>query len=140
MNLKSERGYTGIDIAIGIVVLFIFVSLIASLSYTFNSSARDMELRAEATSIAVEEMENLKNSLNFEAIANRSIANGNSEYGITEEEIKTGFFRTIIIEDYADISANKRAGLVKKVTVSIQYKFKGKQEVIKLSTIFSKEN
>ena len=33
MKLKSEKGFTGVDVAIAVVVLFIFVSLIAIMSY-----------------------------------------------------------------------------------------------------------
>lgn len=142
--MKSEKGYTGIDIAISVVVIFIFVSVIATLSYTFNSSSKEVELKAEATAIAVEEIENIK-SMKFEEIENISEANGNSEY-ILKEEIKdeeennTGFYRTITIQDYADIAADKTSGLVKKVTVTIQYMFKGKTQTVELSTSIAKES
>lgn len=141
MKLKSEKGYTGIDIAIAVVVLFIFVSLIAFLSYGMNSSANEVELKSKATEIAIEEIENLKSQWNFEDIANLSIANGNSEY-IKAQELtnQKGFYRTITVEDYADKTERKIPGLVKKVTVKIGYMFKGKEENIELSTIFSKEN
>ena len=141
MNRKSEKGFTGIDIAIAVVVLFLFVSLIAFLSYGINSLTKEIELKSTATEIAVEEIENLKSQWDFEDIANRSIANGNSEY-IKAEEITNpkGFYRTITIEDYADKAEGKTPGLVKKVTVKIQYMFKGNEEGVELSTIFSKEN
>ena len=67
MKIKSEKGYTGIDIAISVVVLFIFVSLIAVLSYNFNSRTREIELASEATYLAIDEIENIKNA-GFEAI------------------------------------------------------------------------
>lgn len=141
MNCKNEKGYTGIDIAISVVVLFIFVSLIAMLSYGFNSSAKEMELKSNATAIAVAEIENLKNQLTFDEIADKSINNGNSEYlPRTEVTNESGFYKTIIIEDYADKNAGKPSGLVKKATVKIEYMFKGKQQTVELSTIFSKEN
>ena len=43
-----------------ILVIFIFVSLISFLIYRFNSSAKEVELKSEATSIAVEEIEKVK--------------------------------------------------------------------------------
>lgn len=134
MEVKSEKGYTGIDIAISVIVLFIFISLIAILSYNFNSSSQEIKLKAEATQIAVEEMEQLKNELSFEEIKDIR----NSEY--KKEEIKTGFFETILIQDYADRNPDKVFGLVKKVTVKIQYIWKGKEQAIELSTILSKES
>lgn len=133
MKTKSEKGYTGIDIAISVVVLFIFVSLITTMSYQFSSSVNGIELKSEATQIAVDEIEKLKSELTFEEIKNMR----NEEY--RNREVKTGFFETILIEDYADIGAEKTPELVKKVTVKIQYKFKKEIQNIELSTIVSKE-
>lgn len=144
--MKSEKGYTGIDIAVSIVVLFIFVSIIATLSYNMNSSSKEIELKSEATSLAIEAIEEMK-IIDFEEIENRSVANGNSQYFPTDttkqaEEItgKQGFFKRIIIEDYADIDSSKISGIVKKITVQIQYKFKGKEQTVELSIIVSKES
>ena len=139
MKIKSEKGYTGIDIAVSIIVIFIFVSLIATLSYNMNSSNKEVELKSEAISIAITEIENMKN-MNFSDIAGISVANGNSQYISTEEVSgKTGFYRNITIQDYADLNTDKTPGLVKKVTVQIKYMFKGKEQTVELSTILSKE-
>ncbi len=134
MKIRSEKGYTGIDIAISVVVLFLFVSLIATMSYQVNSSVNGVKLKSEATQIAVEEIEKLKNELTFEEIKNMR----NHEY--YNQEVKTGFFETVYIEDYADINIEKTPELVKKVTVKVQYKFKKDIHTIELSTILSKES
>lgn len=135
MKFRSEKGYTGIDIATSIVVLFIFVSLIAFLSYRFNSSANEIKLKAEATEIAMQEIEVLKNNLRFETI--KDIMN-DEEY--MKSEIRKGFFEKVKIQDYADINSNKEPKVVKKVTVQIQYMSKGKEETVELSTIVAKES
>lgn len=142
MKCKTEKGYTGIDIAISVVVLFIFVSLIAFLSYGFNSSAKEIELKSEATAIAVQEIENLKNTLTFEQIKDRRLNDeeNNHTEEIMEDGKGSGFYKTIIIADYADSHENKVPDLVKKVTVKIQYRFKGEDQTVELSTIFSKES
>lgn len=140
MKIRSEKGYTGIDIAISVVVIFIFVSLIAMLIYRFNSTAREVELKSEATYIAIDEIEKIKND-GFEAYETRSVADGNSEE-TAEVEGKEGFTKTIIVVDYADIAGNedKIPNLVKKVTVKISYMFQAKEQNVELSTILSKEN
>lgn len=145
MKMKSEKGYTGIDIAISVIVIFIFVSLIATLSYNINSSSKEIELKSEATFLALESIETMKN-INFADIEDRSLANGNSQYIPTDttketEEIegKEGFFKRVIIEDYSDINSSKNPGLVKKITVQIKYMFKGKEQSVELSTIVAKE-
>lgn len=143
-NWKEEKGYTGVDIAISVVVLFLFVSIIAILSYNINSVSREIELKSEASAIAVEEIEGLKNEITFQEIAQRSIKNGNSEYLPTAEINKngkqTGFYKTVLVEDYADHATVERVeGYVKKVIVKIQYQFKGKEQTVELSTIIAKE-
>lgn len=140
MNLKSPKGYTGVDIAISVIVIFIFVSLIAVFIYNFNSTSREIELKSEATYIAIDEIEKVKNE-NFENYEARSVAAGNSEER-TEVEGKEGFSKTIIVEDYTDIQGNenKIPNLVKKITVRISYMFQAKEQNIEISTILSKEN
>ena len=114
------------------VVLFIFVSLLATLSYNFNSKAKEMELKSEATSIAVSEIENLK-AKNWNEIE--------QEKTTLEEikEIKQGFFREVIIQDYHEINSSKTMGIVKKVTVKIQYQFKSKVQEVELATLITRE-
>lgn len=135
--MKSEKGYTGIDISISVVVLFIFVSVIATLSYSFNSSSKEVELKAEATAIAVEEIENMKNKT-IEEIEKEE-EEENTSYRDTTE-VKEGFYRTINVRDYADNAEGKKRGIVKKITVTIEYMFKGKTQKVELSTIIAKES
>ena len=135
MKFYSEKGYTGVDIAISVVVIFIFVSLISFLIYRFNSSAKEVELKSEATSIAVEEIEKVKQD-GFEKY------DGMNKDKNQKVENKEGFFKTIIVQDYADLDNNseKIPNLVKKVTVKISYMFQAKEQSVELSTILSKEN
>ena len=143
MKFSSEKGYTGIDIAISIVVITIFVSLIAVVISRFNSSASEINYKEEATLIAIEEIEKVKKD-GFEAYKDMNKdtiqdAEGNSL--VNQPTDKEGFYKTILIEDYTDIEGNseKISGLVKKVTVKISYMFQGKEQTVELSTILSKE-
>ncbi len=138
MSFKREDGYTGVDIAISIVVLFIFVSLIAMLSYHLNSSAQQIERKAEAVEIAVMEVEKLKNKT-FQEI---QLLETTQEQNPKPEEIvgKKGFYKTVTMEDYHKINSTKDSDLVKKITVTIQYRGKQGTEEVKLSTIVSKES
>lgn len=135
MKFYSEKGYTGVDIAISVIVIFIFVSLIAFLIYRFNSFAKEVELKSEATSIAIEEIEKVKQ----EGFENYKNANGLENQKV---ENKDGFFKTVIVKDYTDMDGNEKKipDLVKKVTVKISYMFQAKEQSVELSTILSKEN
>lgn len=133
MDVKNEKGYTGIDIAIAVVVLFIFVSMMAVLSYKINSIAKETDLKAEATAIAIEEIEKLKNKT-FVEISQEP------QTMLQEVVGKEGFYKSIKIEDYSQIAQNKIPDLVKQATVIISYKFKNQDQKVELVTIFSKEN
>ena len=132
MSFKPEQGYTGIDIAISVVVLFIFVSLIAFLSYGFNSSAKEIELKAEALTLAIDEIETIKSTITMDNINTLSTE--------MQETNTQGFYRTITVEDYADLQPTKLRGIVKRVTVKIQYMFQTKQQTVELSTLVVKES
>lgn len=137
MNWKSEKGYTGIDIATSVVVLFLFISLIASLSYRFNRSAKEIELKAQAIDKAVTEIESEKRTLTFEKIKDKG--NIGKEIHL-EESLDSKFLKKVYVEDYAHIVNGKKLGNVKKVTVEISYFFGEKRQIISLSTIVSKES
>ena len=141
MKIKSEKGFTGIDISISVIVLFIFVTLIALLLYNFNSASREVELKSEATYLAIDEIENLKNA-GFEDIETISESNGGNPY--KDEDTGTqGFHKKVIIKDYTDLKPDDDTiipNLVKQVTVEITYMFQGKTQNVTLSTVLKNGN
>lgn len=60
MRIKEEKGLTGIDIAISIVLITIFIALIANLIANINLNSEDTERKTIATSYAVQEIERIK--------------------------------------------------------------------------------
>ena len=140
MRLRSEKGFTGIDIAVSVVIVFIFVSIISMLIYQVESNSKQISLRSDATYIAINEIEQVKIN-GFETYKGKSIANGNNV--ITKDEAVSGtqgYYKTIEVEDMNDIDTQKTADIVKRVTVKISYMFQGKVQDVELSTILSKEN
>lgn len=144
MKIRSEKGFTGIDIAISVIVLFIFISLIAVLIYNYNSSSKELELKSEATYLAIDEIEKIKNNgfEKYETLNKDSTqdADGNllNQSVATDTE---GFYKTVSIKDYTDIEGNedKIPNLVKQVTVKITYMFKAKEQSVELTTVLSKD-
>ena len=134
MKINSENGLAVTDIAIAIVVIFIFATIISVVVYNYNSASEEINLKSEAMQFAIQEIENMKNKtideLETEDATYRSLR---------EIEGKEGFWREIIVEDYADIKTGAERNLVKKVTVKIEYRFKKEIEDVELSTIISKE-
>lgn len=129
MKIKQEKGAVGTDIAISIVVLFIFVSLISVLIYNFNVSSKDSTRKTRATEIAISEIEDMKTK-DFNTLEDNET---------TDETVEAGYTKTIDVEDYAEVDTNKNTNIIKKVTVTVKYKSRGKTETIELSTICKKE-
>lgn len=144
MDIRNQKGYTGIDIAISVIVITIFISLIAVLIYKFNSSSNEVQLKSKATEIAIDEIEKVKTA-GFKAYeemnqTTKEDKEGNSLVNQPVER-EQGFYKTITVEDYTDIKGeDKISNLVKRVTVTISYMEKGQEQQISLSTILSKEN
>lgn len=60
MHIKEEKGLTGIDIAISIILLTIFIATIGSLIANINLNSEKTERKTKATSYAVQEIEKIK--------------------------------------------------------------------------------
>ena len=134
-KIKNEKGLTGVDISIAVVILFIFVSLIAFLTYSINSTSKEMELKNDATNIAIDELEYLKTKTFTEL-------DEMTDEDKATKEIKTGFYRTIEITDAADLEggSNRIRNIVKQITVNVKYMFKGKEQTVTLSTIVKNQS
>ena len=60
MHIKEEKGLTGIDIAISVILITIFIAFIANLISSINLKSEDTKRKTTATSYAVQEIENIK--------------------------------------------------------------------------------
>lgn len=137
MNFKSEKGLTGIDITVAVIVLTLFVAIITSLFYSINLTSLAIERKKEATSIAIKIIEELKVT-DFNLLEEQEKA----EYYKDAEGKETPYYKEIIITDYADMEGNtdKVKGLVKKVTVKMSFKVGKNTEAVEFSIIRKKEN
>lgn len=60
MVIKEEKGITGIDIAISVIIITIFIAMIANLIANININNKDSERKTKAVSYAVQEIEKIK--------------------------------------------------------------------------------
>ena len=141
MIKRNEKGYTVIDIAISIAVIFIFISVLSMLFYEFNSSSTEIERKTQATYLAINEIEQIKND-GYEKYGTLSKADGNNIVCSNQEvDGKEGYYKTIEVIDYTDLEGNqdKEKNIVKKATVKISYMFNAKEQSVEISTILTKE-
>ncbi len=142
MTIRSQKGFTGIDIAISVIVITIFASLIAVLIYRLNSSISELEKKSEAIYIAIDEIEKIK-AKGFEVYEEMDKNTTKDDTGKdlkNQETDKEGYSKTISILDYTDIAGNetKQKNKVKEITVTIKYIFQGEEQALELSTILAK--
>ena len=121
MRYRDEKGITGIDMTVAILVITIFISLIATIFYNLNLNSKKIERRAIATEYAIQTIETIKKQgykyINMEE--NGTI--GNFTGNIDKDG--TSFYQLAEIKDYADImtengQTGKQKNLVKQVTVT----------------------
>ena len=134
--MKKENGYTGVDIAISVIVITIFIALIGTLVFNFNSSSNEMEYKSKALDIAINKIEEIK-ALEIGNINNEAKQELNENKGFYQE-VKV--IDATELQEISDDSEIKQiSGLVKKVTVTVSYQFRNQTKSVELSTIISRE-
>lgn len=141
MNVKNEKGITGIDITLSVILITIFIGILTTISHNIENNVKQVNRQAEALDYAITSIEELK-ALDFSqlpTVGNRKITGFEDGY-ITDSQGKaTPYYKTTTVQDYKEINASAEAEVVKKVTVEILYKFQNKNKSITLSAIKVKE-
>ena len=145
--LKNEKGVTGVDITIAIILITIFVAIIATLFFNIRKTSSDIERRTQATAYAVSIIEQIKAN-GFDALPTVSdgtnIITGYEDKYIQDNGVDTPYYQTIRVEDYSEIIESTgeeeiQSDVVKKITVTIAYKSGNENQEISLSTSMSKD-
>lgn len=164
MKIKNNKGITGVDITIAIVILTLFISLITSMFYNVSVIGKAVNRKSEATYIAVQVIEAVKQlgyeklpkgyveeaDLEDKAEEEAEVANTTinfddlntllEENGITKITIKNGYSVDIIVENYRKIKDDLTLeDILKRITVTVNYKEKNKEQSVELSTVILKE-
>ena len=143
-SIKDEKGLTGVNIAISLVIVTMFVAIIANLIANINLDTEKMDRKSKALAYAVQEIETRRATGYIEKYNGM----GPSKEGETlkEEDIYnnsefTGYHKVVSIKDdiLVENSGTKTADTTKQITVEVFYKLGNKEESIKISTYISKE-
>ena len=143
-SIKDEKGLTGVDIAISLVIVTMFVAIIANLIANINLDTEKMDRKSKALAYAVQEIETRRATGYIEKYNGM----GTSKEGETlkEEDIYnnsefTGYHKVVSIKDdiLEENSGTKTADTTKQITVEVFYKLGNNEESIKISTYISKE-
>ena len=113
MNFKSQKGFTGADVTVAVLIVTIFAGIIASLYGNYSTTSKQIERKSEASNYAIETIEQIKSE-------SEKYFTGDNE---TNEEItvynneqidNTPYSRTAIIEDYKKSNQEAKARCCKR--------------------------
>ena len=147
MKIKEEKGITGIDITLAVILISIFLAVILTIFTTIQKNSTKLSRETEAMYYAIETIENIK-SQEFSILPKKGT---NKIQGITKLEdgyIKdnqgnsTPYYRTITVQDYSELEGKdgKIPEILKKVIVQISFKDQNKNKEVVLSTVKVKED
>lgn len=132
MNLKNNKGFTGIDISVATIVFIVFASILATLFYNTEITAKKIERKTVATNLCIEIIEALKESP-FDKLTKTEETSMDIETLQTISgktiNLPNGYVPKIIIEDY------KEESVIKILRVTISYKENNKNEEITIETL-----
>lgn len=139
MYIKGEKGLTGIDIAISIIIITIFISVLANLIMNINLNSEKTKRMEIATAYAVQEIEQLKAKGYVDEYNNKGIDDKDiiSEKDIMDDDNNfTGYSKTTTIKDYVLIKndKSKQKNVLKELTVTVSFKIGNNTENIDIST------
>lgn len=114
---KSNKGFTGIDIVLSIIIVITFTSIIVSLMYSVKMENYRIKAMAISNIYLVETLENI-------GIANYDeIKSDNTD--LFPKEMSTEFEKKIEVTSISDEDESKE-DIIKKVKVTIAYKIGNK--------------
>lgn len=132
MNIKDDRGFTGVDVAIATVVIIVFLGLITGLFYNLASTSARVERKTTATNLAMEIIEALK-VVNFDALVSteedQMTIDEVNAFADKEINIPNGYSYKILIEDY------QNGGVVKTLKVEIAFKQGKEDDKVEIETL-----
>ena len=137
MKIKDEKGFTGIDITVAVIIIMLFMTLIGTIFYNITASHRQLERKTEATYIAIDVMEKLK-AQNYDDLIVDEYNNNTIANILKDEIIEEGYSLKITIENYN--TQENDYDLVKIITVKVEYKVGKNTENVELKTTVTREN
>ena len=147
MKIKDEKGFTGSDITVAVIIIMLFMTLIGTIFYNITASHRQLERKTEATYIAIDVMEKLKAQNYNDLIVGEYNSNKitdeeyekNKTAKILKDAIEEGYSLKVTIKNYNTPEENGY-DLVKIITVKVEYKVGKNTENVELKTTVTREN
>lgn len=157
MNFKSNKGYTGIDISIAMIIILVFIPTIFGIVYNLQKIRSRTERETIAVNIATDVLEIAK-SLNysevfisnenseFKTILNNKYSNleiSNNTVNCNYSDVNNIHYKIqVTVSNYypADIEVQDQNDLVKQITAEVMYPVGNSTKSINISTVLQNKN
>ncbi len=121
INLRQEKGITGVDITLSIILISIFLGIILTVATLLQKNNNSIEYETEATYYAVNAIEKIK-SLQFSSLPPKGtnkitgIPELQDGYIIDKNGEQTSYYQEITVKDYTELEGNseKKSRDIKK--------------------------
>ena len=138
-RLKSNKGVTGIDVAMSIIIIVITIGVISSMYSSYSRKYKQIQRASVATNLAMEIIQNV-NKMEFNNLKTSSLnVTNENKYGLLNESstIPKGFE---IIVSKLKVDNNISEDLMYKVNVEVKFDVGENTNNVLLSTIKKKNN
>ena len=127
-KLKSNKGITGIDATIAIVILMIFVPLVTTLFSNIYNITKKANRKVTATNIAIQVVESIKQQYEYDKIPEGTITN--------DKIFSTSYYESLP-KGYNIVTVVNRQENYKEVIATITYSENiGEEEVVLKTKIY----
>ena len=137
MKLKDNKGVTGADLSVALIVIVLFAGIISALVYNFGMASKAVNRKATATNIAISKIEELKainTAEQYDNLPAQEIIYKN-ESGQT---VQSGPYKvTTQITKYSDLKQGLQ-DVIKIAKVTVEYSVGKENESLDLSTVITK--
>ena len=145
MNIKSDKGYVGMDVSVAVIVLLFLVPTIMGIMLSISSSKNTSKYQTEALNILVNTIETAK-GINLWELTEQELLSQYSS-GKTNITVNNATNSAIIktdiasyklevdVRDYKEDNADVLQNMVKTVSATVTYKQNNEEKTIDLKTV-----
>lgn len=139
MKIKSEKGITGTDITVGIILFLLASSVIFTLFHNIYMTVIEIKIHEVAVGVITDIFENIDLE-NYENLTETKLqkiindSNAKNYFNLIQDKSKVEYK----IEKYSDINPNAE-DIVKKIKIVVNYKINGISKKISMNKIKIRE-
>lgn len=141
-KIKKQDGFTGVELAVAVVIVSIFIGLIGTLIFNVYIYTTSAARNSQATTYAVDILEKADKLYYDDTLLNTGVyTTDNSNRQILGINIANGYEASLKIEKYNEQAGNTdKLDLIKILEVNIDYTVGSNSNNVNIKTLKIKEN